>query len=135
MARGGLKRLSAELRKELGAVVAAAAGLIEDEAKGLIMAGSSSGRETKKHLHEPSRPGEPPNNDRGTLHGNIETVMKEPLTAEVSSNASYAAALEYGTSKMAARPYMAPAVEATRRRARELLARGVARAVRKSGEQ
>jgi HK97 gp10 family phage protein len=65
--------------------------------------------------HVPSRPGEPPNADTHLLADNIETVQPKPLHVEVSSNAPYAAALEFGTSKMAERPYMRPAAAKTRK--------------------
>lgn len=80
------------------------ADMIKAEAQQSITRGSVSGKN-----HVPSAPGEPPNNDTAHLKNNIETSMPGPLTAEVRSNADYAAALELGTSKMAARPYMRPA--------------------------
>jgi HK97 gp10 family phage protein len=48
-----------------------------------------------------------------------------PLRVEVSSNAPYSAALEYGTSKMAERPFMRPAVKAKRQRVTELVGKAV----------
>ena len=66
--------------------------------------------------HIPSAPGEPPNNDTGVLANNIETLEAGPLKVTVSSNAPYAAPLEFGTSRMAARPYMGPAFEKNKKR-------------------
>lgn len=83
---------------------------IQTEAQHLITEGSVSGK-----FHVPSLPGEPPNNDTGVLKSNIEAIQTAPLRAEVSSNAPYAAALEFGTSRMAARPYMGPAVRNKRK--------------------
>lgn len=91
--------------RSLGKALFAAGEIVEDRAKGAIMAGSASGKR-----HVPSRPGEPPNNDTAVLHNNIETVMSGLLEVEVSSNAPYSAALEFGTSRMAARPFMGPAL-------------------------
>lgn len=93
-----------EMIRRVGAALHAAGEMIQVEAQISITAGSVSGKN-----HVPSLPGEPPNNDTGVLANNIETARKAPLVVEVSSNAPYAAALEYGTSKMAARPYMRPA--------------------------
>jgi HK97 gp10 family phage protein len=129
--RGGFKRLLAALEGEVAPAVYQAAALIEDEAKALIMAGSASGRKTEKHLHIPSRPGEPPNNDMGGLVGNIEREHPNPLRALVTSNAAYAVALEFGTSKMAARPYMLPAARNKQREVGEVIAKGVRSAIKK----
>jgi HK97 gp10 family phage protein len=96
---------SDEGKRRLGQALFAAGQAIQIEAQISITEGAVSGKN-----HVPSRPGEPPNQDTGVLANNIETVQTGPLTVEVSSNAPYAAALEYGTSKMAARPYMARAV-------------------------
>jgi HK97 gp10 family phage protein len=92
-------------------------GIVENHAKGSIMAGSVSGKG-----HVPSKPGEPPNNDTRVLHDNIEVVQASPLRVIVSSNAPYAAALEFGTSKMAARPYFRPAMQETEAERTEVLA-------------
>jgi HK97 gp10 family phage protein len=94
-----------EMVAQVGAALFAAGQSIQIEAQLLITEGAVSGKG-----HVPSRPGEPPNQDTGVLANNIETVQIAPLRVEVSSNAPYAAALEFGTSKMADRPYMRPAV-------------------------
>lgn len=128
MARGGLKRLAAGLERELAPVVFAAAELVEVEAINSITAGSVSGRG-----HVPSRPGEAPNNDLGDLVRGIATTQPEPLRATVTSSAPHALPLEVGTSRMAARPYMAPAANRKRKEVASTLAKGVSRAVRKLG--
>lgn len=58
--------------------------------------------------HVPSRPGQPPNENTGHLRTNIKVYQVAPLRVQVVSEANYSAALEYGTSKMAARPFMGP---------------------------
>lgn len=78
---------------------------IEVEAEFLITQGSISGLN-----HVPSIGGEPPNRDTGVLDGNIETIQEKPLTVLVASNAPYAQALQFGTSRMEERPYMDVAV-------------------------
>ncbi len=80
--------------------------MIQTEAQRLITTGSVSGR-----FHVPSLPGEPPSNDTSHLKGNIRVALVEPLRVQVTSEASYASALEFGTSKMQARPYMFPATQ------------------------
>lgn len=117
--------------REVGKAVVAAAKELTVEAQHSITAGSSSGKKKgSKHLHVPSKPGEPPNNFEGHLADNIEFHRTSPLTAEVSSNASYSAALEFGTSKMAERPYMRPAAQKTRPEAQRLVAEAVKRVVK-----
>lgn len=80
--------------------------------------------------HVPSAPGDAPNNDSGVLANNIETVQVEPLKVVVSSNAPYAAPLEFGTSRMSPRPYMAPALAKNRDRIAKRLAAAVNQANR-----
>jgi HK97 gp10 family phage protein len=123
-----LRKLTGEtMVREVGKALFAAGELIQVEAQISITAGSVSGKK-----HKPSAPGKPPNNDTGILAGNIETKQVAPLVVEVSSNAPYAAALEFGTSKVAARPYMAPARDAKRKEVQQLVRRGVDRAVKQS---
>jgi HK97 gp10 family phage protein len=90
--------------KRVGKALFDGAEGIAVEAQLSITRGAVSGKN-----HVPSAPGQPPNNDSGVLAGNIEATQLGPLRARVASEASYAAALEFGTSKMEARPYMRPA--------------------------
>ncbi len=97
------------LQKNTAQIVRALYGAgqsIELEAERSITAGSVSGKG-----HVASAPGQPPNRDTGILDGNIETtiVAQNPPTVHVTSNAPYSAFLEFGTSRMAARPFMRPA--------------------------
>lgn len=122
-----LKRLSgARMEREVGRALFAAGERIQVAAQISITAGAVSGKG-----HVASLPGEPPNNDTGVLAGNIETVQKSPLLVEVSSNAPYAAPLELGTSKMAARPYMGPAAQKERPEVQRLVMQAVKRASRR----
>lgn len=100
--------------------------IVEDKAKGSIMAGSASGKS-----HVPSKPGEPPNNDTQVLHNNIETVSIAPLLVEVSSNAPYSVPLEMGTSKMAARPFMGPAARESKPEVLALINKAIKAQLRK----
>jgi HK97 gp10 family phage protein len=124
-------RLADTIVRELSRDLFGIAEIVAVEAQVSITAGASSGRKTKKHAHVVSRPGEPPNQDSGTLAGNIEVNQIKSLVVEISSNAPYSAALEFGTSKMAARPFMEPARRSTEPRVRQLTAQAVNRAVRK----
>lgn len=98
----------------LGTVCEKAAQNVATYAAVSIAEGSVSGKR-----HVPSQPGQPPNNDTGVLAGNIEHTRTGPLTAQATSEAPYAAALEYGTSRMAERPYMRPAAARVRETIRD----------------
>ena len=101
-----LKILSGQNRiiKAAGRVLYVGADMIRAEAHRSISRGSRSGKK-----HKPSAPGEPPNRDTGVLQAHLRAELVSPLEAQVASEAPYAAALEFGTSKMEARPYMRPA--------------------------
>lgn len=58
----------------------------------------------------PSAPGTPPNIQTGNLYNSIERV-DTPDGADVIVGADYAAELEFGSARVAARPFMTPAVE------------------------
>jgi HK97 gp10 family phage protein len=124
-----LKALSGpEMTREVGKALFVAGNTIQVEAQLSITNGAVSGKN-----HVPSKPGQPPNQDTGVLADNIETVLVEPLKVEVSSNAPYAAALEYGTARMAPRPYMAPAVEKSRKEVTELVRGAVSIVIKRAG--
>lgn len=106
--RQRLKKLSGpDVIKAAGRVLYVGADMIRSEAFRSISAGSVSGKG-----HVPSQPGEPPNRDTGVLQAHLRAALVAPLEAQVTSEAPYAAALEFGTSKMEARPYMRPARDA-----------------------
>jgi HK97 gp10 family phage protein len=113
--------------RRVGAALMEAGKLIQVEAQVSITTGAVSGKN-----HVPSNPGEPPNQNWGTLGNNIEVVSVAPLKVEVSSNASYAAALEFGTSKMGERPYMRPATAKKRKEVVALVRGAVSSAIRSS---
>lgn len=112
----------------IGQALFAAGEMIQVEAQLSITRGAVSGKN-----HVPSKPGEPPKADTHRLSDNIETVQPRPLRVEVSSNAPYAAELEFGTSKMAARPYMKPAVDKMRPEATALVRRAIQHVIKGAG--
>jgi HK97 gp10 family phage protein len=101
-----LTRIGPNTRSLVGKVLFVAGGIVETNAEISITAGSVSGKG-----HVPSAPGQPPNADTRLLDNSIETIKKSELAVDVVSNAPYSQDLEYGTSKMAARPFMRPAAE------------------------
>ena len=104
-----LKILSGQGRliKAVGRVLYVGADMIRAEAHRSISAGSVSGKK-----HKPSAPGQPPNRDTGVLQAHLRAELVSPLEAQVSSEAPYASALEFGTSRMEARPFLRPSRDA-----------------------
>lgn len=101
--------------------------LIQTEAQLSITRGAVSGRN-----HVPSKAGEPPNADTHVLSNNIETTRNGRLRVRVTSKAGYSAALEFGTSKIAARPFMRPARDKMRPQVEKLIADVVQKQVKAS---
>lgn len=98
--------------------------VIRKDAADSIKAGAISGP-----LHVPSAPGEPPNADTHQLDMSIDVrVNPSKKSVSVVSLAPYSAFLEFGTSKMAARPFMRPALQRNRNR----VVLGVVNAVNRS---
>lgn len=103
---------------------------IRSDAHKSITAGSVSGKN-----HVPSAPGEPPNNDTGGLaKGLIDETFPAELRAEVRAETEYSSALEYGTSKMEARPFMRPARDGNVEFGNRLFASQMSRFVKGSGK-
>lgn len=65
-------------------------------------------------IHQASAPGEPPANDLGFLAANIhpQPTKKEggALVKRINSAADYSAPLEFGTDRIAPRPFMRPSL-------------------------
>lgn len=64
--------------------------------------------------HVASAPGYPPNVDTGALRNSMRWEEVAPGTVYVMDGVEYGAYLELGTEKMAARPFMGPAIERAR---------------------
>ena len=62
----------------------------------------------------PAPPGSPPAVRTGTLANSIQSSKVGPSHWRVTVGAEYGIYLEYGTARMGARPFMAPAVEQVR---------------------
>lgn len=110
-----LRNMSARALVEARKLVFVLADMHATEAAISITTGSVSGKN-----HVPSLPGEPPMNDTGLLANQTFAVKTGPLKAESVSMAPYAVALEFGTSKMAERPFMRPAAKKVRKQAQKL---------------
>jgi HK97 gp10 family phage protein len=111
--------------REVGKAIYVAADVLSVDAAISITTGAVSGKN-----HVPSSPGEPPNADTRVLDKSVHSEKAGPLKANSVADAAYAVDLENGTSKMAARPFMAPAAQRTRPKARRLVAEAVKRVAR-----
>lgn len=112
-----------ETVREVGKALFVIADRIKVRAQHSITEGSISGKG-----HIASAPGQPPNADTHSLDRQIESELVSPLKAIASSNARHSIPLELGTSKMAARPFMAPAGNAERKDGIALVRQAVTRA-------
>ena len=94
------------------AAVAKASKNVETTAK-VSMTGPKGG--LMYGSHQASAPGEPPASDSGNLANSIGVTFEdEGLTGLIGPSAEYGIFLEFGTTKMAARPFMTPAAEKER---------------------
>lgn len=116
--QAALRNMSAEVKAEVSkAVIGTAIELRADVVKS-IHRGPTTGRVYQKYnprrVHKSSAPGEAPQTDTGRLANSIFFDQQGQLTAVVGSSVVYALYLEYGTSRMGARPFFRPAVERMR---------------------
>lgn len=82
-------------------------------AQASILRGPKTGRIYKRETrsHQASAPGEAPANDLGFLAQSMRVDVVSRTAVDLKNSASYAIHLEYGTRKMAPRPFMRPAAE------------------------
>ena len=104
--------LSKEMERGISVAIRKAAFSIEREAKVSIQTGRKSGRVYTRvgRTHQASAPGEAPATDYGVLVNSIQTKPESAFSFVVGVGAEYAAGLEFGTTKAAARPFLRPAV-------------------------
>lgn len=127
--RRRLARLSGpEVTRVCGAVVYEGADTIRAYAYQKIGAGSVQGKG-----HVVSAPGDFPNREFGDLQNGLEARQTGALTAEVVSKAPHAKPLEFGTSRMEARPYMRPSRDAKEKEIRDRFASQMNKLVKRSG--
>ncbi len=120
------RRVRDEVAKELTKALYASAKKVEAEAKKSVLSGGKTGRVYTRRTvtHRASAPGEAPASDTGRLVNSINGTLAG-TTAEVTASARYSRPLEFGTAKMAARPFLFPALEKSRAWIQERLNRAV----------
>ncbi len=136
--RKKLQQIGRDANKPVRQAIATGALLVERDAKVSIDRGSKTGRVYEKtnprRTHRASAPGEAPATDLGNLVRNITFVVdSDGLGASVESRGSYSRALEFGTTRMAARPFLFPAFEKNKKRIGKAVGQAVKKALRKAG--
>jgi hypothetical protein len=98
-----------------------------------VLRGPKTGRvykRGKKLTHRASAPGEAPANDLGFLAQSIKIEITQQNTVSLRALAPYAIHLEYGSRKMAARPFLRPAGEMASRQAKDIYDAYISEALR-----
>lgn len=105
-----ISKISSNVTDEMRLVVKEGMLLIHGTARKSIQEHQSRGNKYGEHYA--SRPGNPPNTDTGRLVGSIEfDYDQDTNSAQVGTNLDYGAWLEFGTSTIAARPWLKPAFD------------------------
>ena len=111
-----LVALPAALERLADQICNKAAKNIETRAKIKIQSPPKTGRIYRhgKVEHQASAPGEAPATDTGNLVNSIASDRVRPMLHEVTVGAEYSSCLEYGTSRMAPRPFFRPSFDEER---------------------
>lgn len=112
-----------EIERRTGQRVKAAATHVQDEIIASFGDSGIAGATKAQRRANPSRPGEPPHRDTSHLAQSIDYELTDGgLGAKVgSTNVEYSVYLELGTSKMAPRPYLRPALDRSRAEIKRIL--------------
>lgn len=111
--------IKARAKNEIEKALYASAKRVEGDAKRSILSGEKTGRIYRRGsiVHRASAPGEAPASDTGRLVNSINSYLNraagglEAFIVAGRGTVRYARMLEFGTIKMAARPFMFPALE------------------------
>ena len=124
--KNNYNEVKSDIKRKMVQVVAYGINEVRNTAVNSITQGTKSGIEYQKYnprrTHKASASGEAPAGDTGFLQNNIITRSStDGLSGEVVSRAEYSQMLEFGTSKMGARPFMQPSLEQNRPKIRARL--------------
>ena len=112
--RRALQNAKGEMRKAVESEVQKSVFRVQTAAVKRIQRGPATGETYEKYnprrTHTASAPGQPPQSDTGRLASSIENRV-DGDTGYVFTRVDYGKHLEFGTSKMAARPWLLPSVE------------------------
>ncbi|CAB5217720.1 phge_HK97_gp10, phage protein, HK97 gp10 family [uncultured Caudovirales phage] len=86
---------------------------LQDIIKAELDNGTGSGKvyQHDHHLHRASSAGQPPKTDTGALSKSVSSNKTGTGQSELRIKSNYAALLEYGSSTIRPRPFVAPAVK------------------------
>lgn len=130
------KRYEAKLAKHMNRQLDKAAIMLTNDVRKSFgnsgITGGKSGATKKEREANRSKPGEPPHVQTGTLRRNVwYGKAKGDKTGKLSrlvgtgignkQSVNYAMALEHGTGRMAARPYLAPALKRNEKQIKKTL--------------
>jgi len=117
------KRFNKDAMLEINKKMNEAVAIVRNHAIESIQRGAKTGVTYEKYnprrTHTASVAGQPPATDTGFLVSSITSNVKrsgKKVVGQIVASAPYAPSLEFGTSKMAARPFMVPALEKNRRK-------------------
>lgn len=134
-----LRRIPLAQTRGVARAIVLSALEVEGNAERNISRGSRSGRVNpatagrRSQPHQASAPGEFPKSDTGALVASITHVIDaDGLGASVGTNIAYGPHLEFGTTKMAARPWLKPTFDAAKERIRLRILRAAERANRQA---
>lgn len=131
--------LQKQILSELKKGIAASAIMVQNEAKDSMRKAKHGKKYKRKSVeHVASAPGEPPAVDTGRLIGSVNhNITEDGLTALIGildlSNVRYGKFLEYGTGRIAARPWLFPALEKNRANIEKRIQLGIQKALSVNG--
>jgi len=110
-----LQQLPLDARSGIGAALAGSVIALDAHAKQKIQGGGRGGRVYRRRTvsHQASAPGEFPKSDTGQLVASLFfKLSSDKLRAFFGTKLAYGRYLEYGTSRMQARPWLRPTFKA-----------------------
>lgn len=122
---GKFRRLPLDQLRGMSRVLALSGLDVQTEARRSIQKGTRSGMIVMRggRTHQRSAKGEAPKTDTGRLVSNIFSILDADEGAvEIGTDLKYGRYLEFGTSRMAARPWLHPAYERLKPRIRRRFA-------------
>ncbi len=131
-----VKRMPREVTKGIRVAVAQSLFQVQGDVQRLIQRGTRSGKIYQKYKprreHRASAPGEPPKTDTGRLVSEIKVdIDGDGLGGAVGTNLNYGEWLEFGTTQMAARPWLGPTFRRLEAGIKRRIAAAVTAAIRK----